>query len=96
MAAPKGRPKPIGSGKQKGSQNKTTREFKEALNHFIQNSQENLLEWLESIELPEKRIDCFVKIAEFVYPKLARTDITSQGEKLQAPQLVIYLPEKDK
>jgi hypothetical protein len=96
MPAPKGRPRPIGSGKKKGTPNKTTREFKEALNHFIESSQEELLTWLNKIEHPEKRIDCFVKIAEFVYPKLARTDITSKDEKINAPQLVVYLPEKDK
>lgn len=84
MAAPKGRPKPTGSGKKKGTQNKTTREFKEALNHFIESSQEELLTWLQEIEQPEKRIDCFVKIAEFVYPKLARTDITSADKPLSA------------
>jgi hypothetical protein len=92
----KGAPKPPGSGKKKGTQNKTTREFKEAINHFIEHNQEKLLDWMEQIESPDRRIDLFLKVCEFAYPKLARTDITSQGEKLQAPQLVIYLPEKDK
>jgi hypothetical protein len=89
MAALKGN-KNAKPGSRKGIPNKTTREFKEALNHFIQNSQENLLDWLEEIELPEKRIDCFVKIAEFVYPKLARTDITSDNKPIQSiPMLVV-------
>jgi len=94
--APKGRPRPPGSGKKKGTENRTTREFKEALNHFIENSQDDLLGWLREIEQPDKRIDCFVKIAEFVYPKLARTDITSKDEKINTPSVIMYMPEKDK
>ena len=86
----KGVERPPNSGRAKGTVNKSTKEFKEALNHFIQHSQDDLLKWLGEIEAPEKRIDCFVKIAEFVYPRLNRVNLVSDDK----PIAVIQTPAK--
>jgi hypothetical protein len=79
----------------KGVPNKTTQTFKEAVNNLIEMNQENFIQWLAEIESPVQRFDVICKIAEFAYPKLSRADITSDGEKINtAPQVVLYLPEK--
>lgn len=78
MAGIKGKPKPIGSGKKKGTPNKVTKEFKEAVTAFINTNQEKFGEWLEQMGSPKDRFDVIVKIAEYAYPKYARVEHTGK------------------
>jgi hypothetical protein len=73
MGKPKGLPKTGGRGK--GSQNKATIEFKEALNKLMDHAAPDLVEWLGEIDDPFKRFEVLSKFAEYIHPKLARTDI---------------------
>lgn len=78
MAPPKGKsnnPK----GKPKGTQNKVTTDFKDAVNKFIHYSAPQMIKWLEQIEDPEKRLNQLHKFAEYAYPKLARTENVGDG-----------------
>lgn len=69
-------------GKPKGVQNKTTTEFKEAVNKFLHYAQPNMVRWLERIAVddPAKALDIVAKLAEYAHPKLARTELAHEGE----------------
>lgn len=61
-------------GRTKGSENKVTTKFKEALNKLFEDNSDKMAEWLEQIDAPEKRFDILTKFAEYLYPKLARQE----------------------
>ena len=65
-----------GAGRPKGVQNKNTEEFKLHLNALLENSAPKMQKWLEDIaeESPEKAFDILSKFAEYIHPKLARTE----------------------
>jgi len=69
-------------GRAKGQENYTTKEFKEQLNNLLEWSAPKMRNWLEQIaeDSPEKAFDILSKFAEYIYPKLARTDIQNLDE----------------
>lgn len=70
---PKGRPQ--------GAINKDTARFKEALNEMLEQSSDKLVEWLEQIDSPEKRFAVLKDFAEYIHPKLARTEHVGDEDK---------------
>lgn len=72
---PKGGKQP-GAGRPKGSQSRTTVEFKEAVNNLISFATPQMVKWLEIVaaEDPNKALDHIYKFAQFGYPLLARVD----------------------
>jgi hypothetical protein len=62
-------------GRPKGIPNKSTIQFKEALNNLFENSAPDMIKWLAEIDDPVKRFDVLSKFAEFLYPKLGRTEL---------------------
>jgi len=83
MPFEKGKPKT--GGKKKGTENKTTKEIKEAYAMLITKNIPNLVKWLDKIAEtdPAKAIYILSDLSEYVIPKLARTDITNDGEKFE-------------
>lgn len=67
-------------GRPKGSKNKATQKFKEALNELMERAAPDMIEWLAEIECPYKRFEVLSKFAEFIYPKLARTENSYIGK----------------
>lgn len=63
-------------GRQKGIPNKDTSRFKEALNELFEKNADNMIGWLEQIDEPKERFDILNKFAEFIFPKLQRTEMT--------------------
>ena len=68
---PKGRPK--------GSPNKSTALAREAIAKFVDGNADKLQEWLDAIAMNEKlgpkvAFDCFMQVAEYHVPKLARVE----------------------
>ena len=68
---PKGRPK--------GSPNKSTALAREAIAKFVDGNADKLQQWLDEIAMNEKlgpkvAFDCFMQVAEYHVPKLARTE----------------------
>jgi hypothetical protein len=68
---PKGRPA--------GSPNKSTALAREAIAKFVDGNSHKLQEWLDDIATNEKlgpkvAFDCFMQVAEYHVPKLARTE----------------------
>jgi len=68
------------NGRPKGKPNKKTREFKEAINNFLEYAAPKMVEWLNEIDDPSKRLDHVAKMAEYAFPKLARTEMSGSVE----------------
>ena len=66
----------LGSGKKKGTPNRVTTEMREALLVFVEVNMPKLQIWIDRIaeDDPAKAFDLFIKMTEFVLPKLARID----------------------
>jgi len=81
---PKGRPP--------GVPNKSTALAREAIAKFVDGNSHKLQQWLDDIAMSEKHgpkvaFDCFMQVAEYHVPKLARTEHTSAED---APIKVIH------
>lgn len=84
MAFEKGKKKT--GGKKAGTPNKSTIEFKEAVNNLIQFATPQMVTWLGRIaeEDPNKALDHVFKFAQFGYPLLSRTALTNpDGDALE-------------
>ncbi len=77
-------------GRPAGIHNKVTTEFKEALNNLLECCSPKILHWLELVaaEDPSKALDHLGKLAEYVHPKLARTELTAAGGKDLFPKSI--------
>ena len=86
MAYPKGKPRPAGAGRKKGSVNKTTRTAKEAYAYAFDalGGAERLHEWAEST--PEN-------LREFyrLHARLIPVDVTSGGQPIKPSAVNIQL-----
>ena len=71
-------------GRQPGSVNKATKEFRETVTKLLSDNAENVAKWLAEVAEghgdnkpdPAKALDLLAKLAEFGAPKLARTEVT--------------------
>lgn len=78
MGWPKGKPRPPGAGRKKGSQNKLTRNARQAIGLLLDGQSHKLPKWLDAVRKndgPRAAMDCYTKLLEFHVPKLARTEI---------------------
>ena len=65
-------------GRTKGTPNKSTAEVREAIAAFASANVEQMGDWLNAIDSPEKKLDLFLRAIEYHIPKLARQDITGE------------------
>jgi len=67
-------------GRQPGSPNKTTREFRQVVHDLLQANRNNYATWLAQVagNDPGKALELVAKLAEYAAPKLARTEITGK------------------
>jgi len=77
------------NGKVKGTVNKDTALFKQALNNLLESAAPNMINWLEIIaqDSPEKAFAVLKDFAEYIHPKLARTEmqqLDKDGNKADA------------
>ena len=75
---PKGRPA--------GSPNKSTALAREAIARFVDGNSHKLQQWLDEIAMSEKHgpkvaFDCFMQVAEYHVPKLARVEQVGDTDK---------------
>lgn len=78
MSAPKGtRPPNAGRGRRKGVPNKVTADMRSAFTLLAQRNVDRLQEWFDAAAAkdPARALDLFLRLAEFIAPKLARTEL---------------------
>ena len=73
-------------GRSVGTPNKSTAVAREAIARFVDGNSHKLQEWLDEIAMNEKlgpkvAFDCFMQVAEYHVPKLARTEHTGSEDK---------------
>jgi hypothetical protein len=86
-----------GAGRPAGSPNKSTALAREAIAQFVDGNSHKLQQWLDDIAMNEKlgpkvAFDCFMQVAEYHVPKLARTE---QVGDANAPITHIYKWQDD-
>lgn len=81
------------SGRPKGTPNKSTIEFKEAVNNLINSATPEMVKWLEHVaeEDPSKALEHVYKFAQFGYPLLSR----SEGKQDLKHEIIIRSAIKD-
>lgn len=67
-------------GRIKGTPNKSTSEVREAIATFASANVDQMGDWLNAIESPEKKLDLFLRAIEYHIPKLARTEHAGDKE----------------
>ena len=84
-------------GRSVGTPNKSTALAREAIAKFVDGNSHKLQEWLDEIAMNEKlgpkvAFDCFMQVAEYHVPKLARTE---HAGDVTAPITHIYKWQDD-
>jgi hypothetical protein len=74
-----------GAGRPKGVPNKSTTKAREAIAAFVDGNAHLLQTWLEQIAVddrygPKTAFECFMAVAEYHVPKLARTEHTGAND----------------
>lgn len=72
-------------GRQKGSQNKYTKQVKEAMGMLLENNLDNLSLWLAQVAAddPKAAMDIVIRLSERFVPKLSQQQVTgADGEDL--------------
>lgn len=87
-------------GKPRGAKNKATIEFKEALNNLLNHAAPHMIKWLDELDDPMKRFTVLKDFAEYIHPKLARTEHTGDEdnpiETLSKVQFEVLKPKEKK
>lgn len=88
MAKPKGSPKT--GGRQPGTPNKATADFRQTITDLLGKNAQNVDRWLQMVAEgdgaevkpdPAKALDLLAKLAEYGAPKLNRTELTGKEGK---------------
>lgn len=74
-------------GRQKGTPNKTSASFREAVVALI--AGQDLKALLEAVS-PEKRLEVICKLAEYAFPKLGRTEVVGEEGGPVVVEIVKY------
>lgn len=85
MARAPGTPKT--GGRQAGTPNKATTEFRQTVTALLEKNAQNVQIWLTQVAdghgdvkpAPDKALDLLAKLAEFAAPKLGRVEHTGEG-----------------
>lgn len=79
-----------GGGSRKGVPNHATRDVRKAFGLLVESNTAHMQGWLEAVakEDPAKALDLMAKLAEYVIPRLARTELS--GELAVRGKLVIH------
>jgi len=69
-------------GRPKGSPNKKTQEVRESFHMFVEEQQDMFKEWIERVaeKNPAKAIELVTNLAEYILPKLSRTELKADIE----------------
>lgn len=85
-------------GRQKGTPNKNTSEIKDCFEQLLKKNISKLDQWIDAIAIkdPAKALDIYIKISEFILPKLARKEYSQEvKEKISIP-VISWVNTKNK
>ena len=85
MAFEKGKEKT--GGRRPGSTNKASKDLREFVGEALDSSREQILKDLAAME-PAQRVHAWLKLAEFILPKLTRTHTELSADTSAAPMRV--------
>ena len=70
-------------GRKKGTPNKATQETREAFKNLLEMNTPNMIGWMERVaeKDPARALSLCSELAEYVVPKLNRTEITAKDGK---------------
>ena len=82
------------AGSRKGIPNKATKEIRDAFEMLLHDNLDNMKVWLSDVgaEDPERALNIMVKMAEFIVPKLQRTEL--KAEVTDKSVTINLLPKK--
>ena len=83
MPAPKGTiPPNAGKGRKAGVPNRATAEVRAAFQRLVEENADNMRSWLAAVaeEDPAKALDLMAKLAEYVIPRLSRSELHGDGD----------------
>lgn len=83
MAARKGtRPPNAGKGRKAGVKNRVTQEVREAFRLLVEGNVDRMQGWIDRVakKHPERALQLLIDVAEFVVPKLSRTEVRGTGD----------------
>lgn len=88
---PKGLPKT--GGRQPGTPNKVTREFRETVARLLEDNAENVAKWLSRVAAddPDKALQRLAQLAEYAAPKLSRSEVRAEVENKGQPVINLTL-----
>ena len=68
------------AGSRKGVPNKATHEIRQAFEMLMTDNLDNMKIWLSDVanEDPERALNIMIKMAEFIVPKLQRTEVKAE------------------
>jgi len=71
-----------GPGRPKGTPNRATADVREAFATLLENNTTRLQEWLDATaaEDPARALELITRLAEFVTPKLSRSQLRGDGD----------------
>lgn len=87
-------------GRTVGTPNKSTAKAREAIAAFVDGNAHQLQTWLEQIAMddrygPKTAFDCFMAVAEYHVPKLARTEHSGVDGNALTIQIVKYADDSN-
>jgi hypothetical protein len=87
----RGQERPVNSGRQKGIPNRKTLILRDTFKELGQDLPTKIMEILPQLS-PEKQIDVYMELMQYVYPKRKAIEISEQNKET-GPQVVVYIPE---
>ncbi len=80
------------AGRTKGVQNKVTKETRDAFKKLVEDNTDKFQEWLDEIaeKNPAKAFELVTNLAEYVLPKLSRTEVKAEIETKESIDLSKY------
>lgn len=80
------------SGKPKGSTNKTTRQLRESIVHFLNDKVESIFETWDTLD-PKDQVTLFLHLSKLVIPNIPKE--AEQDSPLPAPVIILSKPAKE-
>lgn len=82
-------------GRTKGSPNKSTQQIRDAFHMFVENNTKNFEKWLKEIaeDNPAKAMELVNQTAEYILPKLSRTELKAEIEEKKSSEFENWTTE---